>query len=96
MDQRLNFFGFIKERLNNRVNGWTFICFSKGRREVIIKSVVTAFPNHVMSCFRLPKAVMMKLTNAVVPFWWSSRGNVKAMHWKSWQKLCQHKKNFGG
>lgn len=37
---------------------------------MIIKSVVTALPNHVMSCFRLPKIVMKKLTSTVAQFWW--------------------------
>ena len=39
-------FGFVQDRLNNRVNGWTFRFFTKGGKEVIIKSVVTALPNH--------------------------------------------------
>lgn len=32
---------------------------------MIIKSVVTSLFNHVMSCYRLPKAVTKKLTSAV-------------------------------
>ena len=38
---------------------------------MIIKSVVTTLPNHVMSCYRLPKAAAKKLTSAVAQFWWS-------------------------
>ena len=38
---------------------------------MIIKSVVTALPNHVMSCYRLPKATTKKLTSAVAQFGWS-------------------------
>ena len=54
---KIQVFGFVQERLNNRVNGWTFKFFTKGGKEVIIKSVVTALPNHVMSCYRIPKTV---------------------------------------
>ena len=61
-------FGFIQDHLNNRVNGCTFKFFTKRKKEVIIKTVVTALPNHVMSCFRIPKAVTKKLTNAVAQF----------------------------
>ena len=61
-------FGFIQDLLNNRVNGCTFKFFTKRKKEVIIKIVVTALPNHVMSCFRIPKAVTKKLTNAVAQF----------------------------
>ena len=68
---KVQVFGFVQERLNNRVNGWTFKFFTKGGKEVIIKSVVTALPNHVMGCYRIPKTVMKKLTSAVARFWWS-------------------------
>ena len=30
---------------------------------------------------------MKKLTSAVAHFWWSLGGNVRGMHWKSWDKL---------
>ena len=66
-----------------------------GGEEVIIKSVVTALPNHVRSCFRIPKMVMKKLTSAVAHFWWSPGGSVRGMHWKSWDKLCSPKDEGG-
>ena len=47
-------FSFVKNRLNKRVNDWTFKFFTKGGKEVIIKWVVMALPNHVMSCYGLP------------------------------------------
>ncbi|WZY88832.1 hypothetical protein YC2023_045567 [Brassica napus] len=52
---KIQVFSFVQDRLNNRVNGWTFKFFTKGGKEVIIKSVITALPNHTMSCYRLPK-----------------------------------------
>ena len=73
-------FGFVQDRLNSRVNGWTFKFFTRGGKEVIIKSVVTALPNNVMSCFRIPKTVMKKLVSVVAPFWWSPGGNKRGMH----------------
>ena len=92
---KVQVFGFVQERLNNRVSGWTFRYFTKGGKEVIIKSVVTALPNHVMSVYRLPKATVKKLTSAVAQFWWSPGGSTKGMHWKSWDKLCLPKDNGG-
>ena len=62
---------------------------------MIIKSVVTALPNHVMSVYRLPKATVKKLTSAVAQFWWSPGGGTKGMHWKSWDKLCVPKDDGG-
>ncbi|KAF8093425.1 hypothetical protein N665_0383s0053 [Sinapis alba] len=54
-----------------------------------------ALPNHVMSCYRLPKTVTRKLTSAMARFWWNSRGSSRGMHWQSWDKLCE-KKDDGG
>ena len=54
---KVQVFGFVQERLNSRVNGWTFKFFTRGGKEVIIKSVVKASPNHVMYWFRIPKTV---------------------------------------
>lgn len=88
-------FSFVQNRLNNRINGWTFKFFNKGGKEVIIKSVVTALPNHAMSVYRLPKATVKKLTSAIAQFWWSTGGSAKGMHWKSWDKLCLYKDNGG-
>ena len=92
---KIQVFGFVQERLNNRVNGWTFKFFTKGGKEVIIKSVVPALPNHVMGCFRIPKMVMKKLTSAVAQFWWSPRGSTRGMHWKSLDKLSTPKDEGG-
>ena len=92
---KIQVFVFVQERLNNRVNGWTFKFFTKEGKEVIIKSVITALPNHVMSCYRLPKATAKKLTSAVAQFWWSLGGNTRGMHWKSWDKVCISKDDGG-
>ena len=62
---------------------------------MVIKSVVTALPNHVMSCYRIPKAVISKLKSATAQFWWTSGGNVRGIHWKSWDKLCIAKDEGG-
>lgn len=77
------------------VNSWTFKFFTNGGKEVIIKSVVTTLPNHVMSCYCLLKAITKKLTSAVAQFWWSPGGSTKCMHWKSLDKLCINKDEGG-
>src|SRR5690606_9459048 len=92
---KIHVLSFIQKRLDNRVNGWTFKFFTKGGKEVIIKSVITALPNNVMSCYRLPKNTVKKLTSVIARFWWSSGGNTRGVHWKSWDKLCLTKEEGG-
>ncbi|XP_010468796.1 PREDICTED: uncharacterized protein LOC104748915 [Camelina sativa] len=88
-------FAFVRDRMQSRTNGWTAKLLSKGGREVMIKSVATAVPTFVMSCFRLPKTITSKLTSAVANFWWSSNGQTGGMHWLAWDKLCVSKQ-LGG
>ena len=92
---KIQVFSFVQDRLNNRVNGWTFKFFTKGGKEVIIKSVITGLPNHTMSCYRLPKTTVKKLTSAVSQFWWSPGGSTRGMHGKSWNKVCVDKDEGG-
>ncbi|XP_010451645.1 PREDICTED: uncharacterized protein LOC104733795 [Camelina sativa] len=88
-------FSFVRERLQGRTNGWTANLLSKGGKEVMIKSVATAVPTFVMSCFRLPKTITSKLTSVVANFWWSTNGQTGGMHWLAWEKLCVSKQ-LGG
>ncbi|BAB10772.1 unnamed protein product [Arabidopsis thaliana] len=73
-------FSFVRDRLQNRINGWSAKFLSKGGKEVMIKSVATALPTYVMSCYRLPKTITSKLTSAIAKFWWSSNGESRGMH----------------
>ena len=88
---KIQVFSFLQERLNIRINGRTFKFFTKGGKELVIKSVITALPNHVMSCYRLPKTTAKKLTTAVAQFWLSPGGSTRGMHRKSWDKVCANK-----
>ncbi|CAA7038024.1 unnamed protein product [Microthlaspi erraticum] len=88
-------FSFLVERQNQRINGWNSKWLSKGGKEVLLKSVASAMPMYVMSCFRLPKGITNKLSSAVSNFWWSNNGQSRGMHWLAWKKLCRHKKDGG-
>lgn len=53
---------------------WPSIFFSKGGKEVIINSAVTSLPNHVMSCYQIPKTVKSQRGWRVL---WHSSGEVQ-------------------
>lgn len=42
--------------------------------------------SYVISYFRLPKSITMKLTSAVTQFWLSFNGQQKSLHWLAWKK----------
>jgi len=58
-------FNYVRERLNDRINGWSAKYLLKGGKETMIKSIALALPNHVMSCFKLPQELTTKLTSAI-------------------------------
>ncbi|XP_010463221.1 PREDICTED: uncharacterized protein LOC104743884 [Camelina sativa] len=51
-------FSFVRDRLQGWTNGWSARLLSKGGKEMMIKSVATAVPTFVMSCFWLPKTII--------------------------------------
>ena len=92
---KIQIFGFLNERVNNKVNGWTVRFLTRGGKKVLIKSVASPMPTHVMSCFRLPKGVTKKITSTLSHFWWGGSGKKKGIHWLSWDKVCAHKEEGG-
>ena len=59
---------------------------SQKEERKIIKSVVSALPNHVVFCYRLPKTTVKKLTSAVAQFWWSLGGSIRGCTGNHWIK----------
>lgn len=47
-------FNVVKDRIWKRLQGWKGTLFSKGGKELLIKSVVQAIPSYIMSIFKLP------------------------------------------
>lgn len=43
-------FGFMKDKLRMKLEGWNENHLNQTRKEVLLKSVAMALPNYVMSC----------------------------------------------
>lgn len=54
--------------------------FSKGGKEVLIKSIMLALPTYVMSSFLLPLEISENLGRAISQFWWSSNPPKRGIH----------------
>lgn len=89
-------FGFIKERLQEKLLGWDKKKLSKGGKEVLLKSVAQTLPNYSMSVFLLPHDLCRDLEMLMTKYWWRndiSKGN--SIHWMCWNRLCVAKSNGG-
>lgn len=63
-------FGFLREILEQRINGWSTKLFSMGGREVLIKSIIQAIHSYAMSCFKLPITLCQDMDKMCAKFWW--------------------------
>lgn len=88
-------FGYLKEKMRNKVQGWRNKCISGGGREVLIKTGLQSIPTYTMSVFLLLQHVCTEIESVCSNFWWKSGSQNRGIHWKSWDKMCCHK-NKGG
>lgn len=88
-------FGYLKERMFKKVDSWNHRHFTKGGKEVLIKSVLQAIPTYAMACFRMPSTICKDLERICARFWWGGNNAKGGVHWKPWEQLCQ-KKDEGG
>ena len=62
---KVRLFAFLKERLQNRVNGWIGRWLTRGGKEVLIKSILLALPTYVMSILLLSLETCENLASAI-------------------------------
>uniref|UniRef100_A0A803P4Z4 Reverse transcriptase n=1 Tax=Cannabis sativa TaxID=3483 RepID=A0A803P4Z4_CANSA len=62
-------FHYLKDKIWNHLNNWKHKVFSKGGKEVLLKSVIQAIPTYTMACFRLSIATCHSLESIMANFW---------------------------
>lgn len=94
--KKLVMFDFIKNKLQERVQGWDKLTLSKGGKEVLLKTVAKSIPNHAMSVFLLPIELCQDIEKVICRFLWqTNHRKERSIHWVSWEKLSR-KKSLGG
>ncbi|KAK6144534.1 hypothetical protein DH2020_021354 [Rehmannia glutinosa] len=88
-------FSGIIDRIWGKINGWKEKQLSQARRVVLIQSVLQSIPTFTMSCFKLPDVIIDKIHSMASQFLWGDDTAKKAIHWRSWNKLCLNK-GLGG
>ena len=62
------------------MNRWKEKTLSYAEKEVLVKVVAQAIPTYVMSVFKLPKKLCMKLERVIRDFWWGQQDGKRKMH----------------
>ncbi|XP_060968595.1 uncharacterized mitochondrial protein AtMg00310-like [Cannabis sativa] len=87
--------GFLKDKLCKRIQSWEGGFLSKAGKELLLKMVAQALPNHAMLVFLLPLNTCKSLESTMSKHWWQSSKQSRGVTWMSWKKLCKHKNNGG-
>lgn len=84
-------FHSILDQVWKKLRGWKEKLLSRVRKEVLIKAVVQAIPTYLIGVYKFPVTVVHDISSAMACFWWGGKGEVRKMHWLSWEKLCKPK-----
>ncbi|CAM9001849.1 unnamed protein product [Rhodiola kirilowii] len=74
----------------SKIQSWENLKLSYEGREVLIKFVLQAIPQYVMSCILLPESIIKKLYNVIYSYWWSG-GMSSTIHWVRKALLVEQK-----
>lgn len=89
-------FRYLKDRVIQKIKGWSSRLLSRAGKLVMLKNVVQSIPAYAMSCFLIPKSICQEIQKVMNAFWWQSQtANAKGIHWLGWHRMCMPK-NKGG
>ena len=74
---RSSVFGYLKDRVWQRIQSWKEILLSRAGKEVLIKAVAQAIPTFAMGCFDITKDICDQISSMIGKFWWSSQDKEK-------------------
>ena len=73
-------FESTRRGIESRIDGWAEQFLSPAGKEVLIKSVAMAMPNHAMECFKLPVGTCKEMERVIAQFWWRRQSKAKGCH----------------
>ncbi|KAE8672926.1 hypothetical protein F3Y22_tig00111833pilonHSYRG00022 [Hibiscus syriacus] len=63
-------FGYLRDKVATRVQGWTKNMLSYGGRAVFVTSVGQALPTYTMGCFLIPDGIAHEISTILRSYWW--------------------------
>ena len=88
-------FGFILERILNKLAGWKANILSLVGRVILSQSITSTIPNYVMQSVALPPKIMQGIDKLNRNFIWGSSENRKKVHLIGWGKVTKAKEEGG-
>ena len=85
----------VEERLRKRLALWKRQYISKGGRLTLIKSTLSNMPTYLISLFRLPRRVKLRLEKIQRDFLWGGGNLERKLHLVNWETVCLIKEKCG-
>ena len=73
-------YNFVVDKVMHKLSGWKAKFLSFAGRAVLIKSVMSAIPNHIMQGVSLPSHICNKLDKVNRDFLWGSTSEKRKLH----------------
>jgi hypothetical protein len=88
-------FGYLKDRMWQKIQGWLEKLLSKVGKEILVKACAQAIPVFAMQCFDLTKGLCDQMSAMICRYWWAQQENLQKIHWLNWDTLTKPKKEGG-
>ncbi|XP_027069890.2 uncharacterized protein [Coffea arabica] len=85
----------IYNAVANRILSWKNQILSLGGRVVLIQSVLSSMPIHLLAAASPPKGMLMVIEKLFAKFLWGSSNFGDKFHWIRWADLCRPKDEGG-
>lgn len=93
--KKSDMFTFVVDKIKQRAAGWSTRYLSLAGKLTLLKSVLSAIPNHPMQCFKLPQSLCRRIQSAFTRFWWDASPETRKMSWIAWDTMVKSKKDGG-
>ena len=84
---------FLVEKVRTKLAGWKARTFSMVGQCILINSITSAIPTHVMQCCLLPTTISKELDKLNQNFLWGDTIEKKKVHLLNWKTITQAKKD---
>lgn len=93
--KKKDLFTSIVDRIRQRAKSFSNRFLSTAGKMTLLKSVLSAIPNHSMQCFKLPVSLCKRIQSVLTRFWWDSNTGERKMAWIAWDTMIKSKKDGG-
>ncbi|XP_074374021.1 uncharacterized protein LOC141714399 [Apium graveolens] len=84
-------FGFLADRVQQKLQAWTAQNISKAGKVTLLKTSAQSIPNFWMNLLLVPREICDKIEKAMNAYWWGGGGERKGIKWMRWERLCEAK-----